>query len=185
MNLSTLTTTKLSEIKAFCRKNNILPASDLRLKQSWIDAAQAFLTPAAQAIQEKAIAAYETATSHEAVEFYKSATVATFKFTRHVIITACLLTIALGMSTRDTWIAFQDWLQSENLTLSEPEAIARLVIFKARQRIKRVAEELEWKLMNWADTQTERAKGTIALNAIAPAQELRNRINAARFVITH
>lgn len=56
MQLNELTTAKLAQIKAFCRANNIEILGDLRHKQTWIDAAQAFLTATAEQVKESAIA---------------------------------------------------------------------------------------------------------------------------------
>ena len=180
MQLSNIATAKLSEIKAFCRANNLIPSADLRLKQSWIDAATAFLNAA----QAKASEVIATATSPEAVAHYKASTVIAAKFVYKAFIVSCLLAIALGMSAYDTWQSFRNWLESQSLTLNQPVAVVRVIASKSRRRVKNSAIYFHDRANAWVEIQSLRSVRAIAFNAIQPAQEFRNRINAARFVIT-
>ncbi len=180
MQLSNLATAKLAELKAFCRDRNLVPTSDLRLKQSWIDAAQTFLATAT----EKTAELITAATSPEAVEFYKASAVIALRFTYRAFIVSCLLAIALGMSAADTWNQFREWLESEGLTPQQPAPIVRLVIFKTRVRVKRFTLDRYDRLQDWLESQTVRAFYAVHRNAIQPATEFRNRLNAARFVVT-
>jgi len=181
MNLSTIATAKFSEIKTFAQSNNLIPSGDLRLKQVWLDAVTAFLTPIAQAASE----VIATATSPEAVATYKASAVITFKFVYRAFVISCLLAIALGMSAADTWHQFRTWLEAQNLTLNQPVAVVRLIASKTRKRLTTIGLQRWDRLQDWLEAQTFRAWGEIAFNAIQPATEFRQRINAARFVITH
>jgi predicted PurR-regulated permease PerM len=159
-----------SPIKSFARSNNILPTGDLRLKSTWLNAVQEFLTPIVTATTQ----AIATATSKEAIQRYKATAIVALRFTYRAFIVSCLLAIALGLSAADTFQTFKTWLESQDLTLNQPIAILQVIAVKTRKRVSR-----------FTTIQTERAKSAIVSNAIQPATELRQRINAARSVITH
>jgi hypothetical protein len=180
MQLSNLTTATLAQIKSFARANGILPEGDLRLKSTWFNAVQEFLTPALEAVQEKAVEFYKSATSPEAVEFYKSATVTVFRFTYRTVITACLLTIALGMSAADAWVDLRALLDAENVKLSQPVAVLVTITAKHRKRLYRdTLDRLQ--TLGWLiELHQVRAKDAIDKAAVQPAQEFRQRLNAAR-----
>jgi len=59
MNLSTISTATIANLKSFARANNLLPTGDLRLKSTWLEVVQTFLTAAQEAFQE--IATYDNA----------------------------------------------------------------------------------------------------------------------------
>lgn len=176
MNLSTLATAKFAQIKSFARANNLLPIGDLRLKATWLEAVKTFLTP----VQEKAIAVIKTATTPAAVATYKAAAIVAYRFTYRGFIVSCLLTIALGMSTRDTWLTFQDWLESEGLTLGQPVAAVRIVAGQTRHRAVRSALQLYDRADAWVQDQTVRAWYAVDENATQPAQAFRHRLATAR-----
>ncbi len=180
MNLSTIATASIATLKSFARSNGILPTGDLRLKQVWVDAVSAFLATA----QAKVSEVVATATSPEAVATYKASAVIAAKFVYRAFVVSCLLAIALGLSAADTWQAFKTWLEAQNLTLNQPVAIVRVIALKTRDRVKRFAAHCGDRLQDWVKTQTVRGLHALDRGAIQPAQEFRNRINAARFVIT-
>jgi len=59
MNLSTISTATIANLKSFARANNLLPTGDLRLKSTWLEVVQTFLTAAQETFQE--IATYDNA----------------------------------------------------------------------------------------------------------------------------
>lgn len=99
LNLETITTAKLTEIKAFCRAQNIEVLGDRRTYKAWFDAAYQFL-------KVQAVAAAQAVTSPEAIAFYKSA----FRFACKSIVVVCLAAIVLGMLTREMLQMFWGWL---------------------------------------------------------------------------
>ena len=179
MNLSTISTASIATLKSFARANGILPTGDLRTKQVWLDAVSAFLSTA----QAKASEAIATATSPAAIATYKASTIVAAKFVYKAFIVSCLLCIALGMSAADTWLKFRTWLEAQNLTLSQPAAVVRVIASKTRKRVNRFAVHLYDRLQDWLESQTVRAWYAVDERAIQPAQEFRQRLNAARFVI--
>jgi len=52
MNLSTISTATIANLKSFARANNLLPTGDLRLKSTWLEVVQTFLTAAQEIAQE-------------------------------------------------------------------------------------------------------------------------------------
>ena len=180
MQLSNLPTATIASLKSFARANNLLPTGDLRLKATWLEAVTAFLIPAI----EKTTEVIAIATSPEAVATYKASAIVAAKFVYRAFIVSCLLAIALGMSAADTWHQFKEWLEGQDLTPSQPVAIVRLVASKVRKRVNRFAVHGWDRLQDWIETQTVRAWYAVDENAIQPAAEFRDRINAARLVIT-
>lgn len=129
----------------------------------------------------------EIATYDNAVQAANTVNVVTrrvVKFTLKAFVASCLLAIALGMSAADTWHQFKEWLEGQDLTPSQPVEIVRLVAAKIRKRVNRFAVHCYDRLQDWLETQTVRACYAIDENAIQPAAEFRDRLNAARLVIT-
>lgn len=176
MQLSNLPTASISALKSFARSNNLLPTGDLRLKSTWFNAVQEFLTPIVTATTQ----ALTTATSPEAIERYKAAAVIAFRFTYRAFVVSCLLAIALGMSAADTFQSFREWLESQDLTLNQPIAVVRLVASKSRDRASRFALNFYDRFQDWLESQTIRAFYAVDENAIQPAQALRSRISTAK-----
>lgn len=180
MNLSTVTTASIATLKAFARSNNLIPTGDLRLKATWLNAVRDFLTP----IATQATQAIATATTPEAIQSYKASAIVALRFTYRAFVISCLLAIALGLSAADTWIAFREWLESQDLTPNQPIAVVKLIASKTRKRVKRFALHTYDRLQDWVESQTVRGWHALDEIAIQPAQEFRQRINAARYVIT-
>lgn len=188
MNLSTLT---LTQLKAAAAKYALQVDGDKRLRSTWenaIESAGEFIAAQVDAVKDAAIElAQETLTYDNAVIAANTVNVITrksLKFTLKAMWSILLITIALGMSAADTWHQFKEWLEGQDLTLSQPVAIVRLVAAKSRKRVNRFAVHCYDRLQDWIETQTVKACYAIDENAIQPATEFRDRINAARFVIT-
>ena len=93
MNLSTISTATIGNLKSFARANNLLPTGDLRLKSTWLEVVQTFLT-AAQEIAQEAF------TYDHAVQAANTLNVVTrrvVKFTLKAMWSIFLVSIALVM----------------------------------------------------------------------------------------
>ncbi len=183
MNLSTVTTASIATLKAFARSNNLIPTGDLRLKATWLNAVRDFLTP----IATQATQAIATATTPEAIQSYKASAIVALRFTYRAFVISCLLAIALGMSAADAWVEFRTLLEfeSENVKFSQPLAVLTIVTAR-RRRIFQNELAMRWENAKFNFEYGQfRAKKVVKKNAIEPAQEFRQRINAARYVITH
>jgi hypothetical protein len=128
MNLTDIKSQSISSLKAAAQKLGILVEGDRRFKSTWVTAIQEFLI-SAQEVASKAVAA---ATTPEAIESYKVGAVIAAKFAYRVFVISILLTVALGMASRDAWQLFRNWLESEGLTLSQPTLIVRSLASKIR-----------------------------------------------------
>jgi len=62
--------------------------------------------------------------------------------------------------------------------------VVKLIASKVRKRVNRFAVHCYDRLQDWLEAQTIKAWYAVDENAIQPAQEFRDRINAARLVIT-
>jgi len=169
MNLSTISTAKLSEIKDFCRLNNLEVLGDLRHRQTWIDAARSFLTAAQETIEGAVQLAQEIATYDNAVIAANTVNVITrrvVKFTLKAVWSVFLVSIALSCIALDLW---QD----------RAETKAFLVQVMAHAKTKAIAKVKDrWVI--WAET----GDAIVQLHITEPVNEMRDRINAARFVAT-
>ena len=173
MNLSTISTAKLSEIKDFCRLNNLEVLGDLRHRQTWIDAARSFLTAAQEIAQETVEGAVQLA---QEIVTYDNAVIAantikvitrkSIKFTLKAVWSVFLVSIALSCIALDLW---QD----------RAETKAFLVQVMAHAKTKAIAKVKDrWVI--WAET----GDAIVQLHITEPVNEMRDRINAARFVAT-
>ena len=88
MNLSTISTATIANLKSFARANNLLPTGDLRLKSTWLEVVQTFLTAAQETFQE--IATYDNARR-------------VVKFTLKAMWSVFLVSIALTCIALDLW----------------------------------------------------------------------------------
>ena len=88
MNLSTISTASIATLKSFARANNLLPTGDLRLKSTWLEVVQTFLTAAQETFQE--IATYDNARK-------------SLKFTLKAAWSILLVSIALTCIALDLW----------------------------------------------------------------------------------
>lgn len=110
MQLSTLATAPLAQIKSFARKNNILPTGDLRRRATWESAVQSFLSAAVEVAQETVEGAIECIRE---VATYDNAVIAanavhtwtrgSIKFTAKAAWTFILVAIALACIAVDLW----------------------------------------------------------------------------------
>jgi len=184
MNLSNLT---LAQLKATAAKYALQVDGDKRLRSTWenaIESAAEFIAAQVDAIKDAAI---ETFTYDNAVIAANTLNVITrkvVKFTLKAFVVSCLLAIALGMSATETWYQFKEWLGGQDLTISQPVAVVKLIASKVCNRVNRFAVHCYDRLQDWLETQTIKAWYAVDENAIQPAQEFRDRINAARLVIT-
>ena len=172
-----LLTAKLSEIKTFCRDRGIVPTADLRLKLTWIDAAQAFLSAAV----EKTAELISTVTSPQAVELYKASAIVAIRFTYRAFVASCLLCIALGMSACDAWVELKALLESKNVKFSQPISVFMVATAKRRKRFQRDTLMRLGTLKLNLELHQNRAKTSIDCNITKPAQELRQRLNVVNF----
>lgn len=172
LNLETIQTATIAQIKKFARANGILPEGDLRIKQVWIDAVTAFLK-----------AQIAKATSPEAVATYKAAAVVSFRFVWRAFVVSCLLAIALGTMSRNLWEAFKAWVESEGLELNQPKAIIYRIAEKTCHRIQRWSLRTYCGVKRWVMVQTLWATEAVDRNAIQPAQALRQRLSGARISV--
>ena len=173
MNLSTISTAKLSEIKDFCRLNNLEVLGDLRHRQTWIDAARSFLTAAQEIAQETVEGAVqlakEIATYDNAVIAANTVNVITrksIKFTAQSLWSVFLVSIALTCIALDLW---QDRAETKAFLVQVLSHAKTKAIVKVKDR---------WVI--WS----EMGDAIVQLHIIEPVNEMRDRINAARFVAT-
>ena len=93
MNLSTISTATIANLKSFARANNLLPTGDLRLKSTWLEVVQTFLTAAQEIAQETIEGAVQLV--QEIATYDNARRVA--KFTLKAMWSVFLVSIALVM----------------------------------------------------------------------------------------
>jgi len=180
MNLSTLT---LAQLKATADKYALQVDGDKRLRSTWenaIESAGEFIAAQVDAVKDAAIETFTYDNAVIAANTLNAVTRGVVKFTLKAFIVSCLLAIALGMSAADTWHQFKEWLEGQDLTPSQPVAVIKLITSKVRKRINRFSVHCYDRLQDWIEAQTIKAWYAVDENAIQPAQEFRDRINAAR-----
>jgi len=173
MNLSTISTASIATLKSFARANNLLPTGDLRLKSTWLEVVQTFLTAAQEIAQETVEGAVqlaqEIATYDNAVIAANTVNVITrrvVKFTLKAVWSVFLVSIALSCIALDLW-------------QNRAETKAFLVQVMAHAKTKAIAKVKDrWVI--WAET----GDAIVQLHITEPVNEMRDRINAARFVAT-
>ena len=173
MNLLTISTASIATLKSFARANNLLPTGDLRLKSTWLEVVQTFLTAAQEIAQETVEGAVqlaqEIATYDNAVIAANTVNVITrrvVKFTLKAVWSVFLVSIALSCIALDLW-------------QNRAETKAFLVQVMAHAKTKAIAKVKDrWVI--WAET----GDAIVQLHIIEPVNEMRDRINAARFVAT-
>lgn len=106
MQLSNITTASFVQVKSFVRANNIVPTGDLRRRDTWENAAKAFLTAAQDVAQETVEGAIEcireTLTYDNAVLAANTANVLVRRSLRFFG-SAILVAIALVCVAIETW----------------------------------------------------------------------------------
>ena len=167
MNLSTISTASIATLKSFARANNLLPTGDLRLKSTWLEVVQTFLT-AAQEIAQETIEgavqlAQEIATYDNAVIAANTVNVITrksIKFTAQSLWSVLLVSIALSCIALDLW---QNRAETKAFLVQVMAHVKTKAIVKVKDR---------WVI--W----TEMGDAIVQLHITEPVNEMRDRINA-------
>ena len=152
MNLSTISTATIANLKSFARANNLLPTGDLRLKSTWLEVVQTFLTAAQEVAQE--IATYDNAVI--AANTVNVITRKSLKFTLKAVWGVLLVSIALVCIVIDLW---QD--------RAETKAFLSQVLTHAKTKVKD-----RWTI--W----TEMGDAIVQLYVTEPVAEMRDRLLA-------
>ena len=173
MNLSTISTASIATLKSFARANNLLPTGDLRLKSTWLEVVQTFLTAAQEIAQETVEGAVQLA---QEIVTYDNAVIAantvkvitrkSIKFTAQSLWSVLLVSIALSCIALDLW---QDRAETKAFLVQVLSHAKTKAIVKVKDR---------WVI--WS----EMGDAIVQLHITEPVNEMRDRINAARFVAT-
>jgi len=154
MNLSTISTATIANLKSFARANNLLPTGDLRLKSTWLEVVQTFLTAAQEAFQE--IATYDNAVI--AANTVNVITRKSLKFTAQSLWSILLVSIALTCIALDLW---------------QNRAETKAFVFQVMAHAKTKVQD-RWAI--W----TEMGGAIVQIHITEPVNEVRERLNAAK-----
>ncbi|BAS59918.1 hypothetical protein NIES2135_20750 [Leptolyngbya boryana NIES-2135] len=171
LNLETITTATIAQLRDFCKSNNVAVLGDLRLKATWFDAAY-------QLLKAQAVAAAQAVTSPEARALYKSA----FRFVCKTIVVLCLAAIVLGILTRELCEMFWGWL---NVQLEpSPRTVAIKIFGRIVTRSVFAAARCKSKaqiLLDRAMLQVQSARSAVIWNAL----QVKYRALNARAALLH
>ena len=154
MNLSTISTASIATLKSFARANNLLPTGDLRLKSTWLEVVQTFLT-AAQEIAQKAF------TYDRAVQAANKLNVVIrrgAKFTLKAMWSVFLVSIALTCIALDFW---------------QNRAETKAFVVQVMAHVKTKVQD-RWAI--W----TEMGGAIVQIHITEPVNEMRDRLNTAK-----
>ena len=154
MNLSTISTATIATLKSFARANNLLPTGDLRLKSTWLEVVQTFLTAAQETFQE--IATYDNAVI--AANTVNVITRKSLKFTLKAAWSILLVSIALTCIALDLW---------------QNRAETKAFVVQVMAHVKTKVQD-RWAI--W----TEMGGAIVQIHITEPVNEVRDRLNTAK-----
>ena len=151
MNLSTAT---IANLKSFARDNNLLPTGDLRLKSTWLEVVQTFLTAAQEIAQETIEGAVQLAQKTFTYDNARKS----LKFTLKAAWSIFLVSIALTCIALDLW---------------QNRAETKAFVFQVMAHVKTKVQD-RWVI--WS----EMGGAIVQIHITEPVNEMRERLNTAK-----